>query len=237
MVLLALVARLTFQGKPITHAYVDSETVSKLQQYGQSALTAPTSATQDDWLVRGYKLKEFNIKNGATFSLSHNAILEVENLNANNATINLDSKDGENIQSVIGSGNLNSTRYGDEQFGVGNNMSFDQSLTQAQSKTIENVAFIGNLNLTHSSANISYMKFSGNIKADNTSPLHLSNTQMQGNIESSGTLGLSHSSIQGKVNTQTLNANNTTFIIDVDLDSKKANCIQAGVSASGSTIH
>lgn len=202
MVLLALVARLTFQGKPITHAYVDSETVSKLQQYGQSALTAPTSATQDDWLVRGYKLKEFNIKNGATFSLSHNAILEVENLNANNATINLDSKsvwidskDSENIQSVIGSGNINSTRYGDEQFGVGNNMSFDQSLTQAQSKTIENVAFIGNLNLTHSSANISYMKFSGNIKADNTSPLHLSNTQMQGNIESSGTLELSHSSI------------------------------------------
>ena len=63
MVLLALVARLTFQGKPITYAYVDSETVSKLQQYGQSALTAPTSAMQDDWLVRGYKLKEFNIKN------------------------------------------------------------------------------------------------------------------------------------------------------------------------------
>ncbi|TLD98869.1 serine protease [Helicobacter trogontum] len=222
--------------------YVDWEVANKLKGYGQNVFTVPTSATQDDWLTHSYKLKTLNVNNGATFTLTHNAVLEVENLNANNATINLgskrvwiDSKDGENVKSRLYGGNVESSSYGDgKAYGVGEDMEFNQNLTQGYSNTIENVRFKGDLNLVKSRANLTSMEFVRNIKADNMSPITLSNSTFQGDVQTQGTLTLHSSLVHGKINTHTLNANNTTFIVDVDLASKQAkNVIEASASVSG----
>lgn len=94
--------------------------------------------------------------------------------------------------------------------------------------------FKGDLNLVKSRANLTSMEFVRNIKADNMSPITLSNSTFQGDVQTQGTLTLHSSLVHGKINTHTLNANNTTFIVDVDLASKQAkNVIEASASVSG----
>lgn len=82
-----------------------------------------------------------HIKDNTTFTLAHNANLEVEKLIATNATLNLgsnqvwiDSKDGENVKSTLYGGNMSyagyrGSSYGDgKAYGVGEDMEFNQIL-------------------------------------------------------------------------------------------------------------
>lgn len=253
---------LTFQGHPTIHAYVDSTTKAKLDtlNIGQNVFTSPTSFSQSDWEHRIFSLKELNITN-ANFNLAHNATLQTT-LNAQNSTLYLgseevwlDANDGDNVSTRLQGGNNSS---GNPTYTAGNDMRFEQSIKRGKASNAansNNVFFVGNLNLSSSTATLGKMNMQGNIESHSgtnrltitdstlqgsignainaTTNITLNNATIIGDITDVTQLNANTSFMQGAIITHSLFAQNSIFKLDVDFSTKQAQSITSSLSTQG----
>ncbi|HIV49391.1 MAG TPA: autotransporter serine protease VvfC [Candidatus Helicobacter avicola] len=235
---------LTFQGHPTIHAFVSEEVKEKLDSLniGEGVFTSPTSFSQGDWEHRNFSLQSLKLEN-ATFNLARNATLKT-NIYATDSTLSLgtstlwrDENDGENVSTALIATGNEQFYAGNEQYeGVGNDMKFNQSLKQGTiaDSAKGQVLFVGDMHLSNSNANLNAMSFVGNIESNSgTSKLTITDSTLQGNITGTSTLSTQDSFISGVVSTSTLNANNTTFNLQVDVAKNTAQSLESTQSTSG----
>ncbi|WP_394951637.1 S6 family peptidase [uncultured Helicobacter sp.] len=235
---------LTFQGHPTIHAYVSEEVKEKLDSMslGEGVFTSPTSFSQGDWEHRNFSLQSLKLEN-ATFNIARNATLKT-NIYATDSTLSLgtstlwrDENDGENVGSALIATGNEQFYAGNEQYeGVGNDMKFNQNLKQGTIADFAKgqVLFVGDMHLSNSNATLNAMSFVGNIESNSgTSKLTITDSTLQGNITGTSTLSTQDSFISGVVSTSTLNANNTTFNLQVDVAKNTAQSLESTQSTSG----
>ena len=182
---------LTFQGHPTIHAFVNEEVKEKLDSMnlGEGVFTSPTSFSQGDWEHREFVLKTLDLQS-ASFSLACNATQRTTT-NATDSTLSLgtstlwrDENDGENVSTNARDGN--EILVGSDQLeGVGKDMRFTQNLRQGQiaDSAKGEVLFVGDVNLSHSSAPLDSMRFVGDIESKGGSnTIEILDSTLQGNI-------------------------------------------------------